>query len=131
MKPLLTLLIALGLAACAPQPISSAQTTGTPTAGFDHVANVGPLRVRPLELIEDSRCPTNVQCVWTGRVTIRAEIEGGAGAEVAPLTLGSPLDLGGYTMTLTKVEPSKFEGKPISQDDYRFTFAFERLPFDR
>ena len=34
-------------------------------------------------------------------------------------------------MTLTKVEPSKLEGKPISRDDYRFSFAFERLPFDR
>ncbi|MEO6112891.1 MAG: hypothetical protein ABIP07_00375 [Sphingomicrobium sp.] len=123
MKRIALTLVPLALAACV-TPISESTTTGTPTAGFGQTANVGPLRVRPVKLIEDSRCPSDVQCVWAGRITVQAEIDGGAGAEVAPLTLGSPLDLGGISVTLVAAEPQKLAGKTIDRGDYRFTFAF-------
>lgn len=119
-----TLLCALGLFACATEPTSQAATTGTPTAGFGQVANVGPLKVRPLGLVEDSRCPIDVQCVWAGRLTIKAEIDGGAGVELAPLTLDEPLDLGGISVTLISAEPGNIDGKDIKRSDYRFTFAY-------
>jgi hypothetical protein len=34
------------------------------------------LTVRPLAIIEDSRCPQNVQCLWAGRMRIRAMVSG-------------------------------------------------------
>ncbi len=40
-------------------------------------ANLGNgITVRPLAIIEDSRCPQNVQCLWEGRMRIRANVSG-------------------------------------------------------
>lgn len=36
----------------------------------------GGLNVRPLAIIEDSRCPANVQCLWEGRMRILATVSG-------------------------------------------------------
>src|SRR3546814_14872369 len=33
------------------------------------------LAVTPLAVIEDSRCPRDVQCVWQGRVMLRAQLD--------------------------------------------------------
>ena len=125
MKRFALALLPLALAACV-TPISESTTTGTPTAGFGQTANVGPLRVRPVKLIEDSRCPSDVQCVWAGRITVQAEIDGGAGAEVAPLTLGILLDLGRFSVMLVSAEPGKLAGKQIERANYRFTFQYSQ-----
>jgi hypothetical protein len=34
------------------------------------------LNVRPIAIIEDSRCPQNVDCLWAGRMRIRASVSG-------------------------------------------------------
>lgn len=39
-------------------------------------ANLGDgLIVRPLEVLEDSRCPQNARCVWAGRLRVRVAVE--------------------------------------------------------
>lgn len=116
------ILLAMVLASCAtahpPSPVA-----GAATAGFGQAAVVGSLQVRPISLVEDSRCPANVQCVWAGRLTVLAEIEGVPGTETAALTLGTALDLGPVSVTLVAAAPDKVEGKPIERGEYRFTFA--------
>jgi hypothetical protein len=42
---------------------------------------------------------------------------------VADLTLGTPVGLGGVSLTLTEVEPAKRAGETIRRSAYRFTFA--------
>jgi hypothetical protein len=47
------------------------------TPGFvrlGETAMVSPARVTPIEVLEDSRCPAGVQCVWAGRVRIAARV---------------------------------------------------------
>ncbi|HYC96121.1 MAG TPA: hypothetical protein VEB39_10530 [Sphingomicrobium sp.] len=97
----------------------------SPTARLGEVAHTNGLKVRPLRVIEDSRCPINAVCVWAGRLVLRVEIEGGAGADTADLTLGQPLNVGG-TLTLVSAEPSKQAGVAIDPRAYRFTFSFQR-----
>jgi hypothetical protein len=36
----------------------------------------GGLLVRPVEVLEDSRCPHNARCVWAGRLRLRVNVEG-------------------------------------------------------
>jgi len=117
MKALLSLLTAaLALAACvAPPP----PATNGPSARFGEVAVVSNLRVVPIEIVEDSRCPVDVQCVWAGRVRLRTEV-GGAPAE---LILGEPANLSGTWLTLVRVEPEKRSGQTTAPAAYRFTFA--------
>ena len=96
------LLVLLALASCTTVP--QRDYANGPTAPLNEVANLDGLTVRPIAVIEDSRCPASVQCVWAGRVRISAEV-GGEGTR--ELTLGESLTLSGGTLTLVDVRPSK------------------------
>ena len=115
------LLALLALASCASVP--ERDYANGPTAPLNEVATLDGLTVRPLAVIEDSRCPASVQCVWAGRVRISAEI-GGEGTR--ELTLGEPVAAGGGTLTLVDVRPSKRTPDAIAPREYQFTFTFQR-----
>ncbi len=115
------LLVLLALASCTTVP--QRDYANGPTAPLNEVANLDGLTVRPIAVIEDSRCPASVQCVWAGRVRISAEV-GGEGTR--ELTLGESLTLSGGTLTLVDVRPSKRTPEAIAPRDYQFTFTFQR-----
>lgn len=121
----LPLLSLLALAACATVPHSA---PASPTAGFGEAARTGPLSVRPLAVLEDSRCPASVQCVWAGRVRIRAEITDLMGTGFRELTLGQPLQMDGGTVSLVAVDPPRLAPGATDRRDYRFTFRFDPAP---
>jgi hypothetical protein len=115
------LLIALSLlAGCA-----TAATPHDAGVRLGQVVDVGGLRVRPDLVIEDSRCPIGVQCVWAGRVVLRATLLGGRGIREVDLTLGSPARIDGGTLTLVAVAPDRSVGGQTETQQLRFTFAFE------
>lgn len=116
----IALLSMIALSACATVP--EAEIGNGPTAPFGEIANLDGIAVRPLELVEDSRCPASVQCVWAGRVRIRAELIGDG---IRELTLGDPAAVGGGTLTLVDVRPGKRTPEAISRRTYQFTFRFE------
>ena len=116
--PLLAVIL---LASCASVP--QRDYANGPTAPLNEVATLDGLTVRPLAVIEDSRCPATVQCVWAGRVRISADISGVGTRE---LTLGESATLGGGTLTLVDVRPSKRTPEAISPREYQFTFTFQR-----
>ena len=111
----------LALAACATAP--DAEIVNGPTAPLGEVANLEGITVRPLAVIEDSRCPALVRCIWAGRVRISAEISGTGTRE---LTLGEPAAVSGGTLTLVDVRPGKRAPEAIAPRDYQFTFTFQR-----
>lgn len=115
------LLVLLALSSCTTVP--QRDYANGPTAPLNEVANLDGLTVRPIAVIEDSRCPASVQCVWAGRVRISAEV-GGEGTR--ELTLGESLTLSGGTLTLVDVRPSKRTPEAIAPRDYQFTFTFQR-----
>lgn len=78
----------------------------------------------PLEVLEDSRCPADVQCVWAGQVRIRATIHLGAGDTNAELTTGKPIALADGTLELVEVKPATSSNAAIAPGDYRFGFRF-------
>lgn len=121
------LLALLALAACATMPPPA---SAGPTAGLGEVARAGELSVRPLALLEDSRCPASVRCVWAGQVRIHAEIMSRSGREVREMTSDKPVTIAGGTLTLVEVEPPKVAPVTTNPRAYRFTFRFEgrRVP---
>ena len=114
-------IVLLALTACTTM---SASTTGTPTAGLGQTALAGSLRVRPLSVVEDSRCPINALCVWAGRIVVRSEITGGSWRETRDLELGKSQRIADGTIALVAVEPSKLAG-PDKPKPYRFTYDFQ------
>ena len=114
-------LAALALTACV--------TPGTAaTPGLGAVGLVGGLHVRPLAIVEDSRCPINAICVWAGRLVVRTEIRGESWRETRDLELRKPQPVADGQLTLIEASPSKTADQPIDRRDYRFTFAFEASP---
>ena len=117
----LTPFVAIALAACATVPPAEAG----PTAGLGQIAYANGLRVRPLEVVEDSRCPALVRCVWAGRLVLRAEVIGGNWQQVRNLELGQPQPIADGALTLIAAEPQKAAPGEIDPRAYRFTFRFD------
>ena len=117
-RTLLSVFALLGACASAP-PLFSAD--GTPVAIPEGV-HVGRLVAVPQVLLEDSRCPMNVRCVWAGRVVLSTRIYGPDFDETVPLTLGEPYATHGTSLTLVSALPEKQAGEAIPAPTYRFGF---------
>ena len=118
MKAVVTL-VALVLAACTTVPPANAG----PTAGLGQVAVVDGLRIRPIETIEDSRCPALVRCVWAGKLIVRARMTGPGWTQIRDFELGVAQAVDQFRVTLTSAEPQKAAPGEIDPRAYRFTFA--------
>jgi len=117
-----TAMFALALAGCATIPPAE---TG-PTAGLGQSASGNGLTVRPIKVVEDSRCPAAVNCVWAGRLTVRARMNGPGWTQIRDFELGVPQAVDQFRVTLIAAEPQKQAGAEIDPRAYRFTFEFQQ-----
>lgn len=91
-------------------------------ARIGETVRVGGLRITPLRLVEDSRCPQNARCIWAGRVRLSVRI----GGAIRELTLGEGTRVPGGTLQLAAVLPDrKTTATRLTPRDYRFAFRFE------
>lgn len=90
------------------------------------IASVNGPRVRADRVIEDSRCPLDAQCVWAGRLVVRATVLCGGWSRQLELTLGKPVTVADGSLTLVEATPPRQTHKQRSKMlPYRFTFAFQ------
>ena len=86
------------------------------------------IKVKLLNVTADSRCPSDVTCVWQGEVKISVNvIRNNQDLGDFSLTSRGGQDLGinfdGHSIQVVKVEPYPTSGKKISTSDYVVTFA--------
>lgn len=110
------------LAACATTSAGGGYSGGPARIG-QTVYVSGPT-VKPLKVIEDSRCPQGAMCVWAGRVIVRAEVGTGRGKQEMELTLGQSKQVADGQLTLRAVTPARHQSRATAPGDYRFTFDF-------
>ena len=123
MKQPALFLTVFALAACATAP---PPPSGGASAAIGEVATIDGLGVRPIELLEDSRCPATVQCVWAGRVRLLVEVTRPDGAhQQRDLTLGQPQNIDWGWLVLTDVQPPKLAPGATDPRAYRFTFRLD------
>ena len=71
---------------------------------------------------EDSRCPTDVQCVWAGQVKVVLSVEGASAVESieAVMPAGGPVEAGldGHVVELVGLEPAPVSTRPIADEEY-------------
>ena len=92
-------------------------------SGFGHNFEVLGLTITPTKVLQDSRCPIDVQCIQAGTVELEASVATSTVSSVATFTLGKPTTIGIYTVTLTTVTPDKKSKVTIAPADYSFTFS--------
>ena len=91
------------------------------------------LQVRFEEVIEDSRCPRGVTCVWAGRVTCVIELRHTSSSYRMVLTESGLTNeysgerYEGYDLTF-HVTPYPEAGKKITKDTYRLHLIISKLP---
>ena len=107
---------------CSAAPIAAA--TPSRAVRLGQTVYVDGPRVRPLKVIEDSRCPMNARCVWAGRIVVRTRVTGGRWSRTLDLILGEAEQVGDGKLTLVGVSPDRVAGKQLSPDRLRFTFTF-------
>ncbi|MDD5321662.1 MAG: hypothetical protein PHD43_13825 [Methylococcales bacterium] len=85
-------------------------------------------------VLEDSRCPVNVVCVWAGNGKVEFEILDidGQNKTVILNTEEEPrgTTLKGHKLTLISLNPPRIDGVSISPGDYSVTLRVERKSSD-
>jgi len=85
------------------------------------------LSIRFVSVIEDSRCPNGVQCVWQGNAKARFEL---TGLKKKPSTVHlntgvapKEAEWSGYTVKLVKLTPEPKSGEKINARTYGATLV--------
>ena len=132
----------LALAGCVTpsQPGSNGAPTGTiqvqPNTAFDisvgqEARVVGSsMAIRFRAVTDDSRCPSDVQCVWAGNAIAQLRLTS-SGQPAVDASLNTTLEpkaaqYAGYTVKLTGLKPVPLSGKPIPAGDYVATLEVTR-----
>ena len=99
---------------------------GSVNARLGQTVNAGGLKVTPLQVLEDSRCPIEAKCIWAGRVRLSVRVASGAGSSIQELSTDKPLQVAVGHLVLQGVMPPRSTQRTLALSDYRFTFKFSR-----
>ena len=88
------------------------------------------LRIKFVEVKEDSRCPADVKCIWAGNAAVRLDVSiRGRGSKSLTLnTTGNlpPLDYRGYKIRLVELSPYPRSDRKIAVVDYVVTLLVNK-----
>lgn len=119
--------VALASQASAQQSVAiatgRAHSVATLTAAMGQSVRLNRWTFTPVKVLEDSRCPRMVACVWRGRLKVEFAMRGGP-----PVILedNKPVRFGGGTLTLLGAQPLSQHGEKIPPQAYRFQLRYER-----
>ena len=122
LKTLASTLLLFTLSACvtvrAPQP-------GPAWVALNETAHEGRISLTPLEVVENSRCPVDAECVWEGRFVLLTRLSADGRQAERGLTLGEPELFEGVEVTLVDFRPAPQTETSTEPADYRFLFSVE------
>ncbi|WFL76887.1 hypothetical protein P7228_12925 [Altererythrobacter arenosus] len=121
-------LVTVSTAACATksEEVAVPGCTEMACVAIGEAATLNELLVAtPLEVLEDSRCPAEADCIWEGRVLLKTRLDLGHETITVQLDSGEPLRINGGYLRLAEVAPyASTQWSPIAPGHYRFGFAF-------
>lgn len=117
------------LSACATsatQPSQGRQSASTTfVTGLNQPVVAEGRTFTPVEILEDSRCPTGVQCIQAGTVRLAVRVQQSGRDSLFPVGLRKPADIGGRWLHLIDVCPYPRQPQSIAPNAYRFRFALD------
>lgn len=78
--------------------------------------------ITPVEILEDSRCPTDVVCIQAGTVRVRATVVVDGASTIKDFKLNDALTIGNNLVELVEVKPTKQSTVEVNKSSYRFIF---------
>lgn len=94
------------------------------------VVGKGGIKVGFVELVEDARCPTDVQCVWAGNAKIKIRVTKGGRSKVLELNTserGAGPAYGGYRFALKELTPELRSNVRINRNAYEATIEMIKV----
>jgi hypothetical protein len=88
------------------------------------------LKIEFVELVEDSRCPTDAQCVWAGNAKIKVKVTKNGKSQVLDLemvTKGLKPNYGNYLLTLSGLTPEPRSNIRINRNGYVATIGIKKV----
>lgn len=104
-------------------PSPTSQANGSATVAIVQTTVMGGVSISPVDMMSDSRCPTDVKCIWAGNVNSHVKVTKGTDSRTVVFSIGTSVIVGGKKVTMTAVAPSKRSDSTIKTSDYRFTFS--------
>lgn len=99
----------------------------TITAKINKPASGLGVTVAPLEVVEDSRCPSDVVCIQAGTARVRSGITSGLGKGEIIFKLNTPITTEAERVELIQVLPEARSEIPIRANEYRFIFKITKI----
>jgi hypothetical protein len=93
------------------------------TSRIGEVLDIMGLKISPLAVLEDSRCPIDVECIWAGTLRLRANLESFSGISEQVFVLGESITIENGSIKLVSVEP--ITDSKTNIDDSEYTFSFQ------
>jgi len=84
------------------------------------------VKIVPTALLEDSRCPLNVTCIWAGTVKVQTVLTSALGDSNTVFTLNTAVTTEAEVITLKYVLPEKYADREIKSADYFFIFEVKK-----
>ncbi|MDB5259285.1 MAG: hypothetical protein JWO73_493 [Candidatus Taylorbacteria bacterium] len=85
--------------------------------------SVGYFRIKPYQIIQDSRCQANANCIWAGTVVVKTHISfKGDGGQDYDIELGKDTITPHCVISLLQIEPKTKTGKETPLESYGFNF---------
>ena len=88
------------------------------------------LKIEFVELVEDSRCPADVQCVWAGNAKIKIRVTKNRKSQVLELEMidkGMKPNFGNYQLKLKALTPELRSNVRINRNGYVATIAVTKV----
>jgi hypothetical protein len=119
---LVSMVFAVALAACGRD--GSAATLNAPTQlapGQSALFDAENLQVKFVGIDSDSRCPSDVACVWAGEVIVRLTVRKDGRTQELSIKSNASLPVEGFVVAVLEVLPPRSSSQRIAPADYRVT----------
>lgn len=103
---------------------SSAASYGSVTLALGQAAAFADgTSIRPMHVLEDSRCPADVECIQAGTVKLSLTVVSSGKTVTETLSIGQSVRVGSDTITFDSAAPQKAKAGYPASGSYRFTFT--------
>lgn len=96
--------------------------------GLDEVASFGNISLTGWAVTEDSRCPSDVQCIQAGRVKVALRMFSSSGTStISEIEPGNQVAFEGVNIKLEEVSPYPVSTRKTADGEYRFHFTLSSI----